>query len=379
MLRLLQRRGTRLRTPGLATPIRSPTMTQSSAGSFFALSALLAVATSAQAQQRPWVTAEARLERDDQVRTALRATAEHGRYLGPDITLALTVSSDHVAGDANGATSLETTVASVGLAGTLAVPTARLGLTFAAGTLLGAPAGPQGGGTEWLARATLRRDLGGGTALRMGAARERYTATLASLDTLVLSHTMEVALDRSGAPGWAWEVAGRRAGFGDDNPVTTAWVWVLAPLSRSMTHSLRAGYAFGWQDAEQSTWVASGVVPAGPFPQQVPGRYAPYYSPHDVVTHSVVLNGALAAGSGWILAEGSVGARATETAPLLVRASAAAVPGLTFRERSFTPYRARVSLVAPADDRTTITLAVGYDRTAYYRAGTVRLAVARSL
>jgi hypothetical protein len=354
-------------------------MTHPSAFFFVALSALLAVATSVQAQQRPWVTADVRLERDDQVRTALRAAAEYGRYLGPDVTLALTVSSDRVTGDASGATSLETTVASVGLAGTLAVPSARLGLTFAAGALLGAPAGPQGGGAEFLARAALRRDLGGGTALRVGAVRERYTATLASLDTLVLSHTIEVALDRSGAPGWAWEVAGRRTDFGDDNPVTAAWAWVLAPLSRSVTHSLRAGYAFGWQDAEQSTWVASGAVPVGPFPQQVPGRYAPYYSPHDVVTHSVVLNGALAAGRAWILADGSVGARATEIAPLLVRATAAAVPALTFQERSFTPYRARVSLVAPSNDRTTITLAVGYDRTAYYRAGTVRLAIARSL
>jgi len=227
--------------------------------------------------------------------------------------------------------------------------------------------------------AALRRDLGGGTGLRVGAARERYTATLASLDTLVLSHTLEVALDRSGAPGWAWEVAGRRAGFGDDNPVSTAWAWVLAPLSRSPTHSLRAGYAFGWQNAEHSTWVASEAAPAGPAPQQAPGRYAPYYSPHDVVTHSLVLDGALAAGSGWILAEGSVGVRATETAPLLVRATPADATALTFHERSFTPYRARISLVAPANDLTWITVAVGYDRTAYYRAGTIRLAIARTL
>lgn len=351
-------------------------MTPSSSGSFAALAALLALATTVQAQQRPWLNAEARLERDNQVRTALQAAAEYGRYLGPDATMALTLSSHHLTGDADGAPRLATTTATVGLAGTLAAPTARLGLTFAAGALLGAPT--PAGGADWVARAALRRDLGGGTGLRVGAARERYTATLASLDTLVLSHTMEVALDRSGAPGWAWEVAARRAGFGDDNPVSTAWAWVLAPLSRSPTHSLRAGYAFGWQDAEHSTWVASGVPPAGPFPQQVPGRYAPYYSPHDVVTHSVVLNGALAAGSGWILAEGSVGARATETAPLLARATPAVATALTFHERSFTPYRARISLVAPANELTWITLAVGYDRTAYYRAGTVRMAFART-
>lgn len=340
---------------------------------------LLAAAPPLQAQQ-PWIAAEVRLERDNQVRTALHAAAELGRYLGPNATLALAVAADRIGGDGPDATSPETSTASVGLRGTLGFPSARLGLEVGAGALLGAPAGGDaGGGAEPLVHAALRRDLGRVTAVRLRAARERYTATLASLDTLVLARTLEVALDRSAAPGWAGEAVARRTEFGDANPVTTAYAWVLAPLSRSTAHSLRAGYGVGWQDAAHSTWTALEVAPAGPYPKQVSGRYSPYYSPHDVLTHSALLNVAVAAGSAWILADGSVGVRATETAPVMVRASAAAEATLGFYEREFRPYRARVSLVVPADDRTSVTVALGYERTAYYRTGTLRLAFARSL
>ncbi|MDP2955653.1 MAG: hypothetical protein Q8N53_04470 [Longimicrobiales bacterium] len=343
------------------------------------LLALLAAAAPLHAQQ-PWITGEVRLERDNQVRTALHAATELGRYLGPNATLALGVAADRIGGDGPDATSPETSTASVGLRGTWGFPSARLGLEVGAGALLGAPAGGDAaGGAEPVLHAALRRGLGRATAVRLRAARERYTATLASLDTLVLAHTVEVALDRSAAPGWAGEAVARRTDFGDANPVITAYAWVLAPLSRSTAHSLRAGYAVGWQDAAHSTWAASGVAPSGAYPQQVPGRYSPYYSPHDVLTHSALLDVGVAAGSAWILADGSVGVRATETTPVMVRATAAAVPALGFHEREFRPYRARVSVVVPADDRTSVTVSLGYDRTAYYRTGTLRLAFARSL
>ena len=330
---------------------------------------LLAVAAPLRAQQ-PWVASELRLERDNQVRIALVIAAEHGRYLGRDVTLAARLGGTRISGDGPGGSAPKTAFAVVGLGGTLALPSLRVGVEAGAGALLGVP--------TWTGHAALHRDLGGAVGLRLRAARERYTATLTSLDTTVVSRTMEVALDRSGAPGWAWEAVARRTGFGDGNPVGTAYAWGLVPLSRSATHSLRAGYALGWQDAERSTWQASGEAPTGAFPQQVPGRYAPYYAPHDVTTHSLLLNGAVEAGSGWVTVDGSVGARATETAPLLVRPSASSAPQLTFHERSFTPWRAQVSWVGAADDRTSVTLAAGYERTAFYRVGTFRLAVARS-
>lgn len=340
-----------------------------------AVLALLTLAPPSLAAQSPWLHAEAGLERDNQVRTAAHGKAQFGRYLGPHATVALDVGGHRIAADGPGGFQPETSAATAGLHATLVAPGASLGVEGAGALLMGAP----GRRADWVGHAALRRDLGQGVALRVRGARERYTSTLASLDTLLLSHSVEVVLDRSGAPGWAWEGGLRRTGFGDANPVTTAYAWFLAPLSRSATHALRAGYALGWQDAEHSTWQASGVAPTGSFPQQVPGRYAPYYSPHDVATHSLVLHGALAVGSAWLLADGSAGLRATEIAPLLVRDAPTAAPLLTFHERSFTPYRANLSLAAPTGEATWVTVAVGYERTTYYRRGTLRLAVARAL
>jgi hypothetical protein len=202
-----------------------------------------------------------------------------------------------------------------------------------------------------------------------------------------------LALDRSAVPGWAGEALLRRESYGDDNPVTTAYGWLLAPVVRAATHSLRLGYAAAWQDAPRSRWVLDrSGGPGQQDGQQAEGRYDPYYTPHDVTTHSALVNGALAVGGGWLIVDGSVGVRATETAAVLIRQSGntgrgspvRTPPGQVpawqhFYQRSFTPYRAAASLVVPTDDRTSLTLAGELGRTAFYRIGSVRLSVARAL
>jgi hypothetical protein len=346
-----------------------------------ALLALILGATTVHAQQ-PWLTAETRLEHDSQVRTATHVAVEYGRYLRSDITLGLRLAGERIVADAAPSRRLNDVTGVVALAGTLAVPAARLGINLSGGALFGATA-PTGTGSS----ATLVYDAaaafnaGQGTTLRLRAARERYTATAASIDTLLMAQTVELAVDRSGAPGWAGELLGRRVGFGDGNPVTTAYGWLLAPLSRSSTHALRAGYALGWQDSERSNWVPATAGAGGPPLQQVTGRYAPYYTPHDVVTHSALLNAAVAVGSAWLLLDGAAGIHATETAPVLIRTAPLPQdpPALFFYERSFTPYRGGLSLIVPAGTQTSITAAAAYSRTAYYRMGSLRLALARSL
>lgn len=344
-----------------------------------ALLGLFMGATTVHAQQ-PWLTAETGVEHDSQVRTATRAAAEYGGYLRPDITLALRLAGERIVADAAPSGRLHDVTGVAALAGTLSVPAARLGIQLSAGALFGAPA-PAGNTTTVVYDAAAGINAGRGTTLRLRAVRERYTATAASIDTLLMGRTVELALDRSGAPGWAGELVARRMGFGDGNPVTTAYVWLLAPLSRSARHSLRAGYAVGWQDSEQSNWVPATAGPVGAPPQQVPGRYAPYYTPHDVLTHSALLNAALALGSAWLLLDGAVGIRATEQAPVLIRTTPQPQepPELSFYERSFTPYRGGLSLVVPAGGSTSITATGAYSRTAHYRIGSLRLALARSL
>jgi hypothetical protein len=331
------------------------------------------------ASQQPWLRVESAVERDNQVRTAGRILGEYGQYLSPDVTLGIRLRADRTATDDGRAAPIEDITGDARLAATLSIPTARLGFRGSAGTLLGGLPEIEATGTV-VYEGSAGLNLGFGS-LRGNLARDRYTATIASLDTLVMTTSWEVALDRSEAPGWAAKVAAGRVDFGGDNPVSTAYGWVLGPLSRSAGHSLRVGYAASWQDAPESNWLAAGLSPPGQPPQTVPGRYAPYYTPHDAVTHSALVNAAVAFGPAWLLLDGNVGVRATETAAILIRTEPQpqAAPQLFFYERSYTPYRAGVSIVAPADDRTSVTVAGSYSRSAYYRTGSVRLTLSRSL
>jgi hypothetical protein len=341
--------------------------------------------------QAPWLAAETRVEHDTQERTAVAVEAQRGGFLSPAVTLALLAGGQHVIGPG-----LSTSTGSAGLAGTLALPAVRLGLNASARALAGAP----GEGVLALYDASAALNAGAGVSLRGLARRERYTATLASLDTTVLMNTMELALDRGGAPGWAGAVVARAQTFGDGNQLRTAYGWLLAPLSRSAGHALRVGYAAAWQDADDSRWVQDAgprprpprqappvqppVQPPGqppgqpPEQQELPGRYAPYYTPSEVATHSVLANAALALGGAWLIADASVGVRATESAPVLL-STAEPGPALSFSQRSFTPYLGALSLVTPLGDRATLTTSAELSRTAFYRAGQLRAAIARAL
>lgn len=325
----------------------------------------------AHAQQAPWLSAEMRAVTDNQPREALLLGTEYGRYLTPNITLAARMLAERIE---------SITTVEPGVTGTLAIPSASVGAVLSASALLGAP----GGGVELLGEARVSRTLGAGTALRARLTRDRYTATLASLDTVVLVHGVELAIDRAAAPGWAGELLVRRENHGDGNPVSTAFAWLLVPLSRGMHHSLRAGYAAGWQDAEQSNWVAEAARrgpprgPLAPSPDTIPGRYAPYYTPHDVMTHSVLANAAVQLGSAWLILDGAYGVHATELAPMLQRDALGNVQ-LTFQQRTFAPARAKVTLAVPVGAMTSFTAEAEHQRTAYFRHTGVRIAVVRSL
>lgn len=321
--------------------------------------------------QRPWLSAESRSSHDSQSRTAVSVDAQHGRYLLPTLTLAL-----HAGGSRITAPGSSTVTGAGALEGTWALPALRLGLQAAGGVVAGVP-GEAGVVPVYSADASL--NVGAGVSLRGRAVRERYTATVASLDTAVMAQRLEVALDRSAAPAWAGEAVARRETYGDDNAVSTAYLWVLAPVSRSAGHSVRIGYGAAWQDTPETRWRVDPSLPAGPT-GELGGRYAPYYTPHDVFTHSALANAAVAVGAGWLLVNGSVGVHATEMAPALFGTGIGGAPALlTFHDRSFTPWRADASLVAPVGANASVTVAVEFSRTAYYRAGGFRLSMSRWL
>jgi hypothetical protein len=342
------------------------------------------------AAQRPWAASELRFMRDDQPRDLLRATAEYGAYLVPGVSLALLLAGERLHGEqpaafpspggrpAPGGAGITSTTAAAGMAATLAVPAARTGLRASARALFGAP--DAGATPLWSAES--RTGIGGDVALRARAERDRYGWTTSSIDTLVLVTRMELALDRAASPGWAGELVAGTASFGDDNPVRTAYGWVLAPLSRGAGHALRAGYAAAWQDTERTTWQP--LAPGGPGAPprvpgaEVPGRYAPYHSPHDLRTHSVLGNASLSVGSGWLRLDGTVGVHARESAPVLIVGGLPALqPEPHFYERSFTPYRLAAAWIAPLTPATWITAEGAREGTAYYTLHTARLAINR--
>jgi hypothetical protein len=335
---------------------------------YFAMMASIALVSSASplCAQTSWLSTGIRAERDNQPRQIRLVNAEYGRYLSSSVTLSALMTALHVAG----ATTVEP-----GVVATLALPAARVGLTAGTSTALAAP-GPAA--ALWTGRAGV--NLGRDISLRFGHRRERYTATLASLDTSVLVQTAEARLDRASAPGWAGELVARRESFGDGNPIATAWGWALAPLSRSPAHSIRAGYSLAWQDAAYSNWVADETLhDRGPSADDVvPGHYVPYYTPHDVVVHSVLVGTAFAAGRSWILLDGSYGVHATELAPALHTAPGKASTQLLFYERSFSPYRLTAVWTTPLQTSASLTIELAHARTAYYRTTAIAVRLTRS-
>lgn len=336
-----------------------------------ACAALLAVALTPplDAQQPPWVTAELRGSHDNQPLDALRARAEYGGFLVPSATLAAHVIGERRNSDATvelGAT------ATVGLAG------GRVVVAATGSGLMGAP----GQGLTALGDGRIGVGLGADVSLRARLTRDRYTATLASLDTLVIAHTVEVALDRAAAPGWAGELVGRREGYGAGAPVITAYGWLLAPLSRGAGHSLRAGYSAAWQDSEESNWVpdpTAGGQGGAPVPGSViPGRYAPFYTPHDLLAHSVLGNVAVEIGAGWLILDAAYGVYARELAATLFRGSTGEVQ-LQFAERTFHPYRAAARWVMALGPLTSLELDAEHDRSAFYHQTVLSVSLARSL
>jgi hypothetical protein len=337
--------------------------------------------------QAPWASFDAQFERDDQVLTSTRVTVEHGRYLSSDLTLAARLEAHRITLEEGSAVpairagSDRTAIA--GLEGTLGVAPARLGIRLAAGVLLGAPE-PDGESRALtpVHDLALGWSVGRGTQLRVRNTRDRYTATAASVDTLVLRRSTELRIDRSGDPGWAGEVSVSEVRFGGANRVVSAFGWFLAPLSRSLGHSIRGGYAISRADSREARWVEANPESTDDGPDgHVPGRYAPYYTPLDQLTHSVLMNMAVSFEGAWLLLDGAVGVRATETVPELFRAGEGEQRSLSlhFHERSFSPFRASLSLSFPIADHSSFIASIAHRRTAYYRTGSIHISFVRSL
>jgi len=306
---------------------------------------------------------------DDQPLRFASFNAEGGWFINPLTPLAVRARSSvyDVGGTSEELLAAEASVTSY-------FPSAHLDLVAGAGVLdrsFGAP-------IDWTARVTLGARLPGTVMLQAKYGRTPYTNTVRSLDRELMVQTLE-ANARWGSTGkWNGELGARHEIYPDDNSVSSAFGWILAPISSREAASLHVGYGFTAQSAVDSRFVPQAdinVRPGEP-PTTVPGEYNPYYTPSNLRIHSALATTTLRPNRQLALeAGGSYALSAREDAPVLY--AVATPPTITvqrdFYERSFTPWNARGSINWDATRAVRVTLSAEHGREAYYEFTTGRV------
>jgi hypothetical protein len=230
----------------------------------------------------------------------------------------------------------------------------------------------------WRVAGTLRP--GGPWSLGVDAGREAYLHTVRSLDTAVISTTVagRLHLDHR---GWLGEAAARREHFPDDNAINTAYAWLLAPLVRTSGGMLQAGYAFSAQDAQRTRFSrVDATSPPGQRPPDLRGRYDPYFTPDNLVSHAAVAALVLRPSSSTAVRfGGSYGLHTRDRAPVFVADSTGPPPvwtvHLTSYERRYSPWDVRGSLEGWWPGGSLVRVSATHQRTVFYAASSVQLEV----
>lgn len=321
---------------------------------------------------RPWTSLGLGVLDDNQPYRRYEGKLEAGFFLHPLWTLSaggnprvLDPGDNRTAGNAWG--QLSGSIPALGLS-----LSARVGGSFQGG---GTPQGKlvlQSSGSAFIGKGEIGLKLPGDLTLTAAAERSRYLWTAASVDSLVMVNTIEAKLGRADAPGWAGEAVVQRGTYDDNNHVSTAYAWVLAPVVPSR---LRLGYSISRAEADETRWVEvrhGGSLDLG---ATIPGRYAPYFTPNQEMVHSALAELSAQAGVLSLKLHGTVGFHATEQAPVIIVTglepdppplATAEIGTLFFYERSFTPWRGTLNATLPVSDALTLTGTLEAWETAYY-------------
>ena len=227
---------------------------------------------------------------------------------------------------------------------------------------------------HWTGHGALGFRAGNGVTLRGRVERSPYTSTLASLAEPISTTSATAALHID-TPGWRGEAVVRRDAYPDDNAVTSAYAWLLAPVPGGSGGRLQAGYAIAAADADEDRFML--VRPVQPWPPSdvrydFSGVYRPYFTPAREVVHSMIAAATAGRpGAATFSAGGSYGFRAREDVTAF-QASGPQVLAVTER-RGYTPWTARASVDIPASRALTVSFGGEAGRTAYYRWATARL------
>ena len=238
---------------------------------------------------------------------------------------------------------------------------------------------------DWIGQLALGKRLKNHVIARVSAERDRYFHTLASIDTVIMTRTGRASVELDSPRGWLGEASLEREWFPDDNALSSAYLWFLAPLTRNQRGDLQAGYAFSAQSADDNRFALA--RPQQQFPPGDPrfdrtGRYSPYYTPDHLMTHSALVAATTRLGPTLTLhTNASVGLYATENAPAFVRVNAFppapdSIVRTSFR-RSFTPWSARAALDIHRGRDWILQLTGDYQHTSFYSAGTATVQLTR--
>lgn len=306
----------------------------------------------------PWLRLSPTIAHDDQPLDRRAAEIEVGGWLSPLTPLRVRVVTATHDSDAL-TTRTWVTEAEV----RHYIPAARLELETAGGFLRRSAAADDG--PEWLGRAGLGVRLPQQVTLRGRLERSPYLSTVASLRSRILVDTAAAELHWNSARGWLAQAAVARQRYPDANTTAVRYAWILAPLVRTPGADLQAGYAAAYEHAADSRFVPAEAAP-DPVTSAIAGRYDPYYTPANVMRHSVAAALRLrAAPRATFRANGSYGVRATEDVPQLF--TVGGIVERFFFEREFHPWEGRATLDIAATPRTAVSLVGEAGRGAFYR------------
>jgi tetratricopeptide (TPR) repeat protein len=310
----------------------------------------------------PWGRTSLEAAHDDQTLDRIAPAFHAGAFITPLVSIEVRARSDwYRSGDS---VSRSVQSGEVSLKGY--VPGLRLETELSGGLLHRSFGDP---GSEWTGRLQGRIRLPSHLSIGGRAERRPYFQTVASLSipVRVRELTAFAALDHPS--GWLAEAALERLRYPDGNTQTSGYAWLLAPLLRRPAHSLALGYAFSAQDTRESRF-----VPALPHPPGTPGfdpsgRYVPYYTPDDVVVHSLIGNFTIQGGrrttfsgnGAWSLSAHEQVSALTASGPPPV-----AQPGRV--RRAFTPWNARLGIAQDLGNGWSIRGQAEHQETAFYSA-----------
>jgi len=221
---------------------------------------------------------------------------------------------------------------------------------------------------EWTFLIGLLLRLPESTTLSGRFERRAYFETIPSFSIPVSLTSWSFLLDRPRSDGWIGQAVFEAIRYYDGNAGTHLSAWILFPVGKARNSGVRMGYGFGLQHTRDSRFDTTS------------GTYTPYYTPLNIVSHSLLLSLQFpAAKSLNIHMNGSYGLFASEEH---VRSSTQARPMIPgppkstpeISQRTFHPWQLRFAIdFNPAETPVQIQVEATRFETAYYQVSMARL------